>query len=889
MAYSAKLLQDDPSVVVDELLTPGSYFFDPREKKVVVDDDFSTKAVSCMKKYRRLLAVMWLLVFCGAAYFAPQLLSNTVLAFTPPGDSPAAKGTRALEQFCPTQAKVTNLVILAEMKDGTDITESKAVKAFSFALNETLYEEYGDYMWGVQGYFLLLKQNPLLKSIAEELLQHKNGKLASPPTSTLVIVSTKDDVASTSSISFADALRKKVSTLAPDNSNVDFRLTGLPALYTGIMASTESNLAEMDAIVVPFAMIILGIMFKSCRLLSVTLMSLAVSFAVAFAVVDWYALAGLQILTAAPSLMGSILLAMSIDYGLFFFTRLQLELHSARLEIVSAERYPIIPEDRLEIVIANVIRSSGKIIVTSGVTLTICFLGLLFLPLNLIQSIGVGCATSLVITMAVTLTLCPVMILLFPVFFTTGCCGARAGEDLRMPSLSNADPEIGKSAPLVDGASFGNEGPRRRKSSRTSLSSVHRGTMWYKIGLMTQHPVGSIVVLAFSCALVFFFGRHAFNPTLSTTLVGFLPRDGPDRITLSKLESDFAPGTVYPFSIMLRVGSKSTEGRKYFNSTNVLSDHFISTAQTMLNTWTDPKGQLLPRGTHLQSILDFDSIELTGQQIRGAIDHSCDPGDYICAAAAPLLSTISKQFLNKDRTATIVQLELGVDAFGKEARDWIKTFRKTLKQNEVEYGIEVSMSGFGADVCDSVEYVYDAWPRMIYIITGVVLVMVACAFRSIILAVRGIVTIGMTILFVQGLAKMTYCDGVFSFTKWGSIASTDGLIWLVPPTVFPILVGIALDYDIFFIARIVEFKEEGLSTRDAILAGMSETGNIITAAGVIQTLAFFGLLLGTIPVLNQLSFYLLFGVLFDTFLVRVLVVPSLMYWLGELNWWPSKY
>jgi len=377
MAYSAKLLQDDPSVVVDELLTPGSYFFDPREKKVVVDDDFSTKAVSCMKKYRRLLAVMWLLVFCGAAYFAPQLLSNTVLAFTPPGDSPAAKGTRALEQFCPTQAKVTNLVILAEMKDGTDITESKAVKAFSFALNETLYEEYGDYMWGVQGYFLLLKQNPLLKSIAEELLQHKNGKLASPPTSTLVIVSTKDDVASTSSISFADALRKKVSTLAPDNSNVDFRLTGLPALYTGIMASTESNLAEMDAIVVPFAMIILGIMFKSCRLLSVTLMSLAVSFAVAFAVVDWYALAGLQILTAAPSLMGSILLAMSIDYGLFFFTRLQLELHSARLEIVSAERYPIIPEDRLEIVIANVIRSSGKIIVTSGVTLTICFLGLL--------------------------------------------------------------------------------------------------------------------------------------------------------------------------------------------------------------------------------------------------------------------------------------------------------------------------------------------------------------------------------------------------------------------------------------------------------------------------------------------------------------------------------
>ena len=64
---------------------------------------------------------------------------------------------------------------------------------------------------------------------------------------------------------------------------------------------------------------------------------------------------------------------------------------------------------------------------------------------------------------------------------------------------------------------------------------------------------------------------------------------------------------------------------------------------------------------------------------------------------------------------------------------------------------------------------------------------------------------------------------------------------------------------------------------------MVETGTIITAAGVIQALAFFGLLLGDIPVLNQLSFYLLCGVLFDTFIVRTLVVPSIMFWIGSYN------
>jgi uncharacterized membrane protein YdfJ with MMPL/SSD domain len=90
------------------------------------------------------------------------------------------------------------------------------------------------------------------------------------------------------------------------------------------------------------------------------------------------------------------------------------------------------------------------------------------------------------------------------------------------------------------------------------------------------------------------------------------------------------------------------------------------------------------------------------------------------------------------------------------------------------------------------------------------------------------------------------------------------------------------------VGRIVESREQGLSTRDAIIDGVVDTGTVITAAGVIMSLAFFGLLLSDILLLNQMSFFLLFAVLFDTFIVRTLVVPSMMYWLGEANWWPRK-
>merc|ERR1712224_1164561 len=115
-----------------------------------------------------------------------------------------------------------------------------------------------------------------------------------------------------------------------------------------------------------------------------------------------------------------------------------------------------------------------------------------------------------------------------------------------------------------------------------------------------------------------------------------------------------------------------------------------------------------------------------------------------------------------------------------------------------------------------------------------------------------------------------------------------GMVWIVQPTIFPLMVGIALDYDIFLVGRIVELRSAGMSTRDAILFGVASTGTIITAAGIIQALAFFGLLLSSILVLNQLSFFLFFAVLFDTFVVRTLVVPSIMYWLGEANWWPMR-
>ena len=135
---------------------------------------------------------------------------------------------------------------------------------------------------------------------------------------------------------------------------------------------------------------------------------------------------------------------------------------------------------------------------------------------------------------------------------------------------------------------------------------------------------------------------------------------------------------------------------------------------------------------------------------------------------------------------------------------------------------------------------------------------------------------------------------------------------------FSILVGLALDYDVFLLSRTLEFREKGWSDRASVCLAVEKTGGIITTAGLIMSVSFMGLLIPRTVVLNQYGewgvrppahshcgrltrppsppqpgFTLFIGVAFDTFVMRPIIVPALIAALaavpgtrGRLNWWP---
>lgn len=122
-----------------------------------------------------------------------------------------------------------------------------------------------------------------------------------------------------------------------------------------------------------------------------------------------------------------------------------------------------------------------------------------------------------------------------------------------------------------------------------------------------------------------------------------------------------------------------------------------------------------------------------------------------------------------------------------------------------------------------------------------------------------------------------------------SILNSTGIYWLIPIMSFSILIGLALDYDIFLMSRMVEFRRMGWSENMSTCLAVEKTGYIITTAGLIMSVSFAGLLIPKPIVLNQYGFSLFLGVAFDTFVIRTILMPAIVAIFknnSRLFWWP---
>jgi uncharacterized membrane protein YdfJ with MMPL/SSD domain len=183
---------------------------------------------------------------------------------------------------------------------------------------------------------------------------------------------------------------------------------------------------------------------------------------------------------------------------------------------------------------------------------------------------------------------------------------------------------------------------------------------------------------------------------------------------------------------------------------------------------------------------------------------------------------------------------------------------------------------------DFIALTYSWFPWLVLAVLVATFFLLMRAFRSIVLPVKAIVLNLLSIGAAYGLLVIVFKWGA---GEWMGLIAYDQIDAWIPVMLFAMLFGLSMDYEVFLVSRMREEWDKGATNEDAVVLGLTKTGRLVTAAGLIMFAAFMGLIAGSIVGLQQFGFGLAAAILIDVTIVRTLLVPSAMKLFGKWNWW----
>jgi RND superfamily putative drug exporter len=219
----------------------------------------------------------------------------------------------------------------------------------------------------------------------------------------------------------------------------------------------------------------------------------------------------------------------------------------------------------------------------------------------------------------------------------------------------------------------------------------------------------------------------------------------------------------------------------------------------------------------------------------------------------------------------------GSSSGGRETIDRIRTAAHAA-------GGDVRLGGEGAQNEDFINAVYGNFPLMIGLIALITFVLLARAFRSLLLPAKAVVLNVISVAAAWGVLTLVWQSGHGSSLIWGISATGSVTAW-IPLMVFAFLFGLSMDYEVFILARMREEYDRTGSTDIAVVRGIARTGRLVTSAALILFLAFVSLASGPQTEVKVLATGLAAGILLDATVIRALLVPAMVSLFGRWNWW----
>lgn len=301
--------------------------------------------------------------------------------------------------------------------------------------------------------------------------------------------------------------------------------------------------------------------------------------------------------------------------------------------------------------------------------------------------------------------------------------------------------------------------------------------------------------------------------------------------------------------------------------------------------WTPVDSSVVPTDLSSRTVADAAAAEFDGSggspvtvAIEAAPGAEGDVAAY--AAEVALLPGVASAGtpVSLDETTWQLDLVAAGDPEGEVAQQLVGDVRAVDA-----VGIDALVGGAAADFVDQQSAIADRLPLAALLVVGLTLMVLWLMTGSLVLPVKAVVMNVLTVAASLGVLTFVYQDGrltgLLGYTPNGGVEPTD---FLVTAT---LIFALSTDYGVFLLGRIKEVRDQGLGERESVAVGVQRTGAVVTAAAILLAVAIGAFSTSSISFIQQIGVATAFGVLLDAFVVRSLLVPSLMGLMGKWNWW----
>ena len=226
---------------------------------------------------------------------------------------------------------------------------------------------------------------------------------------------------------------------------------------------------------------------------------------------------------------------------------------------------------------------------------------------------------------------------------------------------------------------------------------------------------------------------------------------------------------------------------------------------------------------------------------------------------------------------TVIPIQDGNSPAGRATLDRVRAATDDLPA-------DVVTGGEAAQSADFLDSVYGNFPLVIALISALTFLLLARAFRSLVLPLKAVLLNLLSVGAAWGLMVLVWQHGFGSEAIWG-IGATGSINVEMPIVVFAFLFGISMDYQVFIISRMREAFDRTGSTETAVVEGIGRTGRLVTSAALILGLAFVAMSAGPGTEAKMFATALGGGILLDATLIRGVLAPAAVALLGRWNWW----